>query len=59
MKYLDRGIIYLQVKHDTTAEEISQIKEQYSNQNKTIVILRDGLTNQKTIFKNLITASLK
>ena len=59
MKYLDRGIIYLQVKHDTTAEEISKIKEQYSNQNKTIVILRDGLTNKKTIFKNLITASLK
>ncbi len=59
MKYLDRGIIYLQVKHDATADEVSKIKEQYSNQNKTIVILREGLTPQKTILKNLITASLK
>jgi hypothetical protein len=59
MKYLDRGIIYLQVKHDAAEEEVSKIKEQYSNQNKTIVILREGLTSQKTILKNLITASLK
>ena len=53
MKYVDKGIVYIPIKHDTTQEEINQLKEQHKN--KTIVFLRSGKDDmQKNLFNFIV-----
>lgn len=52
MKYIDQGIIYIPIKHDTTTQEMNKLRAQY--QNKTIVFLRSGNENMQKNLLNFI-----
>jgi hypothetical protein len=49
MKYLDKGMVYIQIDKDTTKEEMDTLKSKH--QDKTIVFLRSG---SEDIKKNLL-----
>ena len=52
MKYLDKGIVYIQIDKDTTKEEMNTLKSQH--QDKTIVFLRSGIEDIKKNLLNFI-----
>lgn len=52
MKYLDKGIIYIQIDKDTTKEEMNTLRAQH--QNKTVVFLRSGIEDIKKNLLNFI-----
>jgi hypothetical protein len=54
MKYIDRGIIYIPIGKDTTKEEMDKLKVPYIEQGKTVVFLRDGNKDMKTVIGELI-----
>ena len=56
MKYIDKGVVYIQIDHSTTKEEMDTLKEQYKN--KTIVFLKNGTHNIKSTISSLLKASL-
>ena len=52
MKYLDKGIIYIPIKQDTTKEEMEELKLQHPD--RTTVFLRSGNENMQKILFNFI-----
>lgn len=52
MKHLDKGLVYIPIKQDTTKEEMEELKLQYPN--KTIIFLRSGNKNMQQILLNFI-----
>lgn len=58
MKYIDKGIIYIPINKDTTKEEMDKLKVPYSLKGQTVVFLRSGDQNMKTVITNLLNASL-
>jgi len=56
MKYIDKGMVYIPINKDTTKGEMDQLKAQHSN--KTVVFLRSGDKDMKTILGELIRARL-
>ena len=56
MKYVDKGIVYIPISKDTTKEEMDSLKTQHPN--KTVVFLRSGDEDMKTILSKLIRARL-
>jgi precorrin-4 methylase len=58
MKYVDRGIIYIPIDQDTTKEEIDKLNASYIEQGKTVVFLRSGDKDMKTILGELIRTRL-
>lgn len=52
MKYLDKGIVYIPIKKDTTKDEIEALKLQH--QDKTTVFLRSGDGDMQKILLNFI-----
>lgn len=58
MKYVDRGIVYIPIDKDTTKEEMNKLKAPYIEQGKTIVFLRSGDKDMKTVIGELIRTRL-
>ena len=56
MKYVDKGIVYIPISKDTTKEEMDKLRTQHPN--KTVVFLRSGEEDMKTILSKLIRARL-
>ena len=56
MKYLDKGVVYIPANKHITKDEMNNIKNQYKNQ--TVVFIRNGQTDIKTVLSNLLRASL-
>lgn len=56
MNYVDRGIIYIPIGKETTKEEMDKLKNQYPD--RTVVFLRSGDKNMKSILSELIKARL-
>ena len=56
MKYVDKGIVYIPINKDTTKEEMNELRAQHPN--KTVVFLRSGEEDMKTILSKLIRARL-
>lgn len=52
MKYLNKGIVYIPIKKDTTQEEIEVLKSQHPD--KTTVFLRSGDGDMQKILLNFI-----
>lgn len=58
MKYVDSGIVYIPIDKDTTKEEMDKLKASYIEQGKTVVFLRSGDKDMKTIIGELIRTRL-
>lgn len=58
MKYADKGIVYIPIDKDTTKEEMDKLKAPYIEQGKTIVFLRSGDKDMKTVIGELIRTRL-
>jgi hypothetical protein len=58
MKYVDRGIVYILIDKDTTKEEMAKLKTSYIEQGKTVVFLRSGDKDMKTVIGELIRTRL-
>lgn len=58
MKYVDRGIVYIPIDKDTTREEMDKLQAPYVEQGKTVVFLRSGDKDMKTVLGELIRARL-
>lgn len=58
LKHVDKGIIYLPIDNDMDDSEINSMIEEYQSTGKTIVLLRSGKSNMKTILKELIKTRL-
>ena len=58
LKHVDRGIIYLPINNDIDDSEINNIIAEYKDTGKTIVLLRNGKYNMKTVLKELIKTRL-
>lgn len=58
MKYVDRGIVYIPIDQKTTKEEMKKIKTPYIEQGKTVVFLRSGAKDMKSVIGELIRARL-
>lgn len=58
MKYIDRGIVYIPIDKNTTKEEMGKLKASYIEQGKTVVFLRSGDKDMKTILGELIRTRL-
>lgn len=56
MKYIDKGIIYIPISKNATKEEMDKLKAQHPN--KTVVFLRSGEEDIKTVISKLIRARL-
>jgi precorrin-4 methylase len=58
MKYIDRGIVYIPIDKDTTKDEMDKLKASYVEQGKTVVFLRSGDKDIKTVIGELIRTRL-
>lgn len=58
MKYVDKGIIYIPIDKDTTKDEMDNLKASYIEQGKTVVFLRSGDKDIKTVIGELIRTRL-
>lgn len=58
MKYVDKGIVYIPIDKDTTKEEMDKLKAPYIEQDKTVVFLRGGDKDMKTVIGELIRTRL-
>lgn len=58
MKYVDKGIVYIPIDKDTTKDEMDQLKASYIEQGKTVVFLRSGDKDMKTVIRELIRTRL-
>jgi precorrin-4 methylase len=58
MKYVDKGIVYIPIDKDTTKEEMNKLKASYIEQGKTVVFLRSGDKDMKTVVGELIRTRL-
>jgi hypothetical protein len=58
MKYVDKGIVYVPIDKDTTKEEMDKLKASYIEQGKTVVFLRSGSKDMKTVIGELIRTRL-
>ena len=56
MKYIDKGIVYIPISKNTTKEKMNELKAQHPN--KTVVFLRSGEEDIKTVLSKLIRARL-
>ena len=52
MKYLDKGIIYIPIKQDTTKEEMDTIRSKHKD--RTVIFLRSGCGSMQKILLNFI-----
>ena len=52
MKYLDKGIIYIPIKQDTTKEEMDTIRSKHKD--RTVIFLRSGYGSMQKILLNFI-----
>lgn len=55
MKYIDKGVIYVQVEQH---EDIKKIIARYKSTGKTIVALKSGKQNIKDVLTNIIKTRL-
>ena len=55
MKYIDRGVIYIQV---DPQEDIKKIMARYKSTGKTVVILKSGKQNMKDVLADMIKTRL-
>ena len=58
MKYVDNGIVYIPIDKETTKEEMDKFKKPYIKQGKTVVFLRSGDKDMKSVISELIRARL-
>lgn len=58
MKYIDKGVIYIPINKNTTKEKMELLKAPHVEHGKTVVFLRGGSQNMKSIISNLLKASL-
>lgn len=58
MKYVDGGIVYIPIDKDTTKEEMDKLKASYIGQGKTVVFLRSGDKDMRTVVGELIRTRL-
>jgi hypothetical protein len=58
MRYVDRGIVYIPIDKDATKEEMDKIKVPYIEQGRTVVFIRSGDKDMKTVIGELIRTRL-
>jgi hypothetical protein len=58
MKHIDRGIVYIPIDKGTTKDEMDKLKASYIEQGKTVVFLRSGDKDMKTVIGELIRTRL-
>lgn len=58
MKYVDKGIVYIPIDKNTTKEEMDKIKVLYIEQGRTVVFIRSGDKDMKTVIGELIRTRL-
>lgn len=58
MKYVDMGIVYIPIDKNTTKEEMDKLKAPYIEQGKTVVFIRSGDKDMKTVIGELIRTRL-
>ena len=55
MKYIDKGVIYVQADQQ---EDIEKIIAKYKSTGKTVVVLKSGKQNMKDVLINIIKTRL-
>jgi hypothetical protein len=58
MKYVDKGIVYIPIDKDATKEEMDNLKAPYIEEGKTVIFLRSGDKDMRTVLRELIRARL-
>lgn len=54
LKHIDMGVVYVSIDNNTSDEELKKLIEQNRSKEHTVVFLRNGKQNMKSILKELI-----